>query len=243
MSRKQKKSEESGPNVPAYIVTFSDMVTLLLTFFVLLLALSTDKDPAMYQIGQQAFARSLQHFGLEGILYTLEDSFDFEQKRQTFPMEEDDDPDLDKPMNSLEEQLRRLFNKVAERTDVRPSQIRGDLTDMVATPIVFEPDSSSLNQEAREFVGNLVSELGLGSADQSLTIYVVGLSPEAGGDDGWLVSAYRAEEVARYIEEQLPEGANWSVYAWGAGRGDYWMRNTATKKDKTYVMINVVRND
>ena len=39
MSRKNQTPEILPPKVPGYIVTFSDMVTLLLTFFVMLLTL------------------------------------------------------------------------------------------------------------------------------------------------------------------------------------------------------------
>ncbi|MGM0452557.1 MAG: OmpA/MotB family protein [Thermodesulfobacteriota bacterium] len=38
--RKNKKQKDSGPSAPAWMVTYSDMVTLLLTFFVLMLSMA-----------------------------------------------------------------------------------------------------------------------------------------------------------------------------------------------------------
>jgi len=43
--------EEGSPKVPAYIVTFSDMTTLLLTFFVMLLSLAKMQDPELFNKG------------------------------------------------------------------------------------------------------------------------------------------------------------------------------------------------
>ncbi|MBW3019623.1 hypothetical protein KY329_05595, partial [Candidatus Woesearchaeota archaeon] len=59
--------EEGGPKVPGYIVTFSDMVTLLLTFFVMLLSLARNQDPELFAKGRNSFVQSLRYAGL-GIL-------------------------------------------------------------------------------------------------------------------------------------------------------------------------------
>ncbi|MDD5011702.1 MAG: flagellar motor protein MotB, partial [Phycisphaerae bacterium] len=51
MSRKSAP-QDNPPSVPAYIVTFSDMVTLLLTFFVLLISLAKMQDPEKFNAGR-----------------------------------------------------------------------------------------------------------------------------------------------------------------------------------------------
>ena len=56
--------QEEGPKVPGYIVTFSDMVTLLLTFFVMLLTLADVQDPELFNKGRDAFIESLRYVGL-----------------------------------------------------------------------------------------------------------------------------------------------------------------------------------
>ena len=48
MSRRYRSKGEEGSKVPAYIVTYSDMVTLLLTFFVMLMSLAQFQDPELY---------------------------------------------------------------------------------------------------------------------------------------------------------------------------------------------------
>ena len=50
MSR-SKAPEESAPGVPIWIITFSDMTTNLLTFFVLLLSMGHVRDDSLFDRG------------------------------------------------------------------------------------------------------------------------------------------------------------------------------------------------
>ena len=44
MARRKKKEQEKKEGAPAWMVTYSDMVTLLLTFFVMLVAMASFED-------------------------------------------------------------------------------------------------------------------------------------------------------------------------------------------------------
>ena len=72
MKRPRLIIEDGDPKVPGYIVTFSDMVTLLLTFFVMLLSLSQIQDPELFDKGRDAFLESIRNIGL-GVLFGKED--------------------------------------------------------------------------------------------------------------------------------------------------------------------------
>ena len=61
---KRQPIKEEKPKVPAYIVTFSDMTTLLLTFFVMLLSLATVQDDEMFHKGRESFSYAIKTFGL-----------------------------------------------------------------------------------------------------------------------------------------------------------------------------------
>ena len=65
----KKRPEDPKPSVPGYIVTFSDMITLLLTFFVMLLSLAeTQVDDHKFLEGIASFRTAVADFGLSGFL-------------------------------------------------------------------------------------------------------------------------------------------------------------------------------
>ena len=68
MSKQRQGPVEEKQKVPAYIVTFSDMVTLLLTFFVLLLTLAQVQDPELFNRGRDSFFESIRYCGLGNLL-------------------------------------------------------------------------------------------------------------------------------------------------------------------------------
>ncbi|NLW84842.1 MAG: hypothetical protein GXY41_10645 [Phycisphaerae bacterium] len=63
MSRSSRPEEEEAAGCPEWMVTFSDCMTLLLTFFVLLLSFATFEKETLPQIGN-SFAQTVPCFGL-----------------------------------------------------------------------------------------------------------------------------------------------------------------------------------
>ena len=62
MAKKKKKSDDAPPGAPNWMVTFSDCMTLLLTFFVLLLSFAGFGEEVLNGIGQ-SFADALPSVG------------------------------------------------------------------------------------------------------------------------------------------------------------------------------------
>ena len=63
---KKKQAEEAAGGAPEWMVTFSDCMTLLLTFFVLLLSFATFEKDTIPVLGQ-SFAKALPSVGLASI--------------------------------------------------------------------------------------------------------------------------------------------------------------------------------
>lgn len=63
MARKERPAEEETGGCPDWMVTFCDCMTLLLTFFVLLLSFATFDKETLPQLGQ-SFAQALPSIGL-----------------------------------------------------------------------------------------------------------------------------------------------------------------------------------
>ena len=104
--KRRKGTEESGSKVPGYIVTFSDMVTLLLTFFVLLLSLADVQDPELFNRGRDSFWQSLRYCGL-GPLLGKEVGSDLGNMKIKNPTSEPEDTSNDRTIDEKRERLIR----------------------------------------------------------------------------------------------------------------------------------------
>ena len=73
--------------VPAYIVTFSDMITLLLTFFVMLLSLADVQDPELFNKGRDSFVEAVDSYGL-GVMSSSHLAGGFEDLKTRYQVSE-----------------------------------------------------------------------------------------------------------------------------------------------------------
>ena len=68
MIREKKERDDSGPKVPAYLVSFGDMMTILLTFFILLCTYATQRKSGFVADGIGSFRLAIEALGLPGFL-------------------------------------------------------------------------------------------------------------------------------------------------------------------------------
>src|SRR5690606_27108975 len=61
MTRRFRQREEAPPGVPEWIVTFGDMMSLLLTFFIMLVSLSEIKQDEQYQMLVESIRKQFGH--------------------------------------------------------------------------------------------------------------------------------------------------------------------------------------
>ena len=74
MAKRPKKVEDSPPETPSYMVSFGDMMTLMLTFFILLCTFARRREAGFIAAGIGSFRQAIKSFGLPGILPTDTDS-------------------------------------------------------------------------------------------------------------------------------------------------------------------------
>lgn len=86
-------AEEKKRGAPAWFVSFGDMITLILTFFILLVTLGPKTDPgnAAKTIGSLEY--ELQSHGLPGLMSGDEKAAIFDRVRARFGLPPEDDPD------------------------------------------------------------------------------------------------------------------------------------------------------
>lgn len=243
MRARAKPKEESAPGAPAYIVTFSDMVTLLLTFFVMLLSLANTQEPELFFKGQDSFVHSIRSFGL-GMLAGRKEKPDFGSVKTKYFIEDSNKDYEGRTISLKEDELRRSFNKVEKTMQAIPSQIVAEKTDFSVTNIRFLPGSWTLNGQAKKFIDEFSIDLQQSSVTNHLKFYILGLASDVKGDkQQWILSAQRAQAVAAFLRDSFPPKVHWPVYAWGAGPGGDWVGKDSLASKQSHILIAVLRDE
>ena len=243
MTRESKQERRSSPKVPAYIVTFSDMVTLLLTFFVMLLSLTTVQDPDMFNVTRDAFVKHINSFGL-GMLAGKKVSPDFSDTKPKYFIV---NPDQDVPVRTIdarEEKIRRMFKKVTESMKTMRSQIVAQRTDFSVTNIGFAPGQALLNAPAEKYLTQFALNLQQDADLDNIKLYVLGLADDERTEKAqWILSARRAQVVADFLNGVLPSQLQCPVYSWGAGSGGHWVGQGSSGYKKSRILIAILRGN
>ena len=241
MSRERKVIKESSPKVPAYIVTFSDMVTLLLTFFVMLLTLASAQDAELFDRGRGSFVQSIRNLGL-GILSGRKPKPDFGNTKEKYFIIKPDSQFEGRTIDAKEEGIRRIFQEVSRSVKTMPSQIVGKTTNFSVTNIRFPPGDATLNESAKRFLTRFSLGLQQDADSKAIRLYVLGLAgEEASEKEQWILSARRAQAVGDFLQGILPPEANWPIYSWGAGPGGDWVSRNSPISRQSQILIAVLR--
>lgn len=134
--KKKKQKEGGGPSAPAWMVTYSDMVTLLLTFFVLMLSMAE-----MDKVKFERAAVSLK--GAFGIINTRPQP---EAKKDPVV------PEIEViPYEMLQSVYRKILHNIEKldlNEDIELVKDRGAIVLRIKEKILFAPGSVSLKKEA-----------------------------------------------------------------------------------------------
>lgn len=240
MSFERKSPPQStSPKVPAYIVTFSDMVTLLLTFFVMLLSLSHMKeDPESIELTRSAFLTRFNTFGL-GTLFGNKISPELDKDKSVYFIGNPDEKGVSRTISSSEEDVRRIYKKVAESMITLPSQIVAKTADFSVTNVSFPAGGTELDEPSRIYLRQFATNLEYQS-NENVKLYVLGLANEGqSAEHQWILSAKRAQSAANFLKGIL----TCSVYSWGAGPGGDWVSHDSPVYDKSQILIAVLRGE
>ena len=202
----KKKKCKGGGGSPAWMVTYSDMVTLLLTFFVLLISMS--------DINQIKFVKAVG--SLRGALGILE-STDFED---VYPIE------LLKKSTLFDERVQKVYEQIESRIedlnlneDIEVVKDRGAVVLRLNTAILFPPGGSEVKPKASPVLEN-VAEL---VRPMQLDLRIEGHTddtPVARPDfSNWDLSVDRAVSVLKFFaQRQLLSLDRLSAAGYGAQR-------------------------
>jgi chemotaxis protein MotB len=184
----KKKKEAVG--APLWMVTYSDMVTLLLTFFVMLLAMANFEDIKRIDAVLGSIQASLG-MGNQTVSGNATGDEEEEGKEADSEAEQDFHTLRARLEVALSEQLSNdLVKMIDEQTEIRIT---------LSDRILFAPGSSQLHPVAYRMVSDIATALD----GQRVTVQVQGHADGTGKKSrNWTVSAERALAVLIAMEER-----------------------------------------
>lgn len=187
-----KKVKTKG--APAYLVSFGDMMTLILCFFILLVAMAKERDYGLMARGIGSFVVQVKSMGLTGVLDAHEKQAIFDQMRRRFNLPPEDDPERRAAHEeaALAELVRAEdLDKLQPHDEVRQPRIA-----------TFGADSDVLDAASRRYIDALVDTLRpRGEQTLSLEGHATDAGPKFQGDNSRLANA-RARAVLDYLVEE-----------------------------------------
>ena len=194
MAREKKKDDE--PGIPAWVVTYGDMMSLLLTFFVLLLSFSTVSDNDFNQA-----MMSLQ--GAFGVLDKYDGLIN----------------PVPRPPKKTPEQVERIARQISRKMMVKGKEEdveieldgQGGLKIILPNQVLFSSGSADLKPAAfdiMEAVGGVLEGLETGYIDILGHTDSIPLSGSGRFEDNWHLSYARARSVMVRLgaTSNLPDG-------------------------------------
>jgi flagellar motor protein MotB len=245
--------EECGEKSPLWIISFADMISLLMAFFVMLLTMANEKSGHIANEGEGIFEATIAGFkkssGILGIgafggdptkRGPSKNSVSFDSHQTYYPIKENETSG--RTIDAAEERVRRVFNRLGNHAKTAKSQLSWGQPDFVVTPIAFKQGIYSLDPPAKDFLIKFTADLQE-SGNEKLKLYVVGLAlQEPEGKQQWLLSAKRADNVADFLRSNMPPGSQWSIYSWGAGTGGDWVIKDSVTAGQS-IFIGVVKDN
>lgn len=159
--RLKKRQRPPKKGAPAWMVTYSDLVTLILVFFVLLFGMS--------QIDKEKFEELAQSFRERAIFDFNPSSIPFEQTPNTIIDDDLNEDTFDDEQSKMDEQLKRLISEVnhfikkngLEDIVIVTRNERGIVL-VLPEQVLFETGEANIIEEALPFldhVANLMKEI------------------------------------------------------------------------------------
>jgi flagellar motor protein MotB len=237
-----RKPAEESAKAPAWIVTYSDMITLLLTFFVMLQSMAdTQVEDHKFKVGQASFVRAIEGFGLAGFSMKNKPDLELEETKATYDIDEGMDKPENRSMDSHTEMLRRIMFEIETKMKISPSQIEGVSKTFLPLKTRFASKSPDLNEEAKKELQLYWNYIHTTTTGQEPILYILGLAAdEIDPKLQWNLSAQRAQIVKEYLESLNQTDNKPPIFCWGAGEGGDWIGQSGLTTKQTQIMIVLI---
>ena len=191
--RKKKEAAKAEPGAPLWMVTYSDMVTLLLCFFVMQLVYANFEDPGK----------------VEAALESIKSAFGTGSVHQTKPTKETPQKSTDMSESAKEqneqlvEALQSVLAEMISQNLVRMTQTKTEIRIQLDEMVLFRPGSAVLNPVSL----GLLNDIATTVHEYPVLMIVEGHADADGTSEetNWLMSATRAVAVVSEFRRRTDE--------------------------------------
>jgi outer membrane protein OmpA-like peptidoglycan-associated protein len=254
---KKPVQEEKGERAPLWIISFADMISLLMAFFVMLMTMTTEQSGKLCNTGKGmetfemtlfGFRRTIAGFGFPGLFGSANEGLYFGNRKPNYAVGTPDDTnEVTRVIDAGGERIRRIFSGLESKAKTLKAQIEGQRAEFFPAPVNFTPGDAALDESAQRFLTNFAADLKQAAVEKKTTLYVVGLATQDRGEkEQWILSAKRAEAVAEFLKSTLPAELHLPVYSWGAGPGGQWIGHDGPISKSDYsgqILIAVLKGE
>lgn len=247
--KKGPPKEEQGEKAPLWMISFADMISLLMAFFVMLLTMATTRSGKLCETGMGVFERSIQgfrdsiaSFGIPGMLGEKK-SLGFERTMHRFAVDDKEEADGQRLIDADEERTKRLFRKLQDQAVATPSSVGGTQALCDVTPIVFGPGVWQLQPDNERYLARFCADLKASGSLEKVMVVVVGVAPDATTfRDRWAVAAERARTVRECIRHEFGDTPV-HIVSWGAGDASAWSKELPPSDRQVHILLSVLRKE
>lgn len=179
---------------PAYMVSFGDMMTLILCFFVLLVSMAKERNYGLLAKGLGSFVINIRSLGLSGMMDEEERQSIYEDVRRRFNLPPEPDPErrTEPEMSSSLELVRaEALEALKPRRELRMPEVAK-----------FSEQEIRLSDAGRAYLDAQADSLRPGPNSILLLEGHAPPSEDTAADPAW-IAYQRAEAVRKYLIDEL----------------------------------------
>lgn len=229
MAKRKGPKEDPPASAPAYMVSFGDMMTIMLTFFILLCSYSTTRMAGFVADGIGSFRNSVNALGMPGLLPGDTKAIDVGARRVRF-----------RPNDALNEEM--LTDPDGSISDLNRQALRNSVKDILKTnkatrlPLtwVFDYRQFELSEDHK----TSLNEIGDLLQGKNVKLKIEGFAYEEAQDEAEIFACAitRAHNVGRYLSRNfnIPEKNIFPVGNGSGGKGNDMDRRKARRHQDKY---------
>ena len=228
MSRQRNNNQEAEGGLPTWVVSFTDMITLLLSFFMMLQSLASTRDPELFFAGQGSFQRAIAGLGLPGMLlgHDWRPKFNDRSKARPVANELNQNP-AKMVLDPDDEKIRATFDSLRDAVDQHDAADWSERErSRYLARLRFDDGRAELSEAAKQELRGVSQEFRQALAGRKVKIYVIGLAPDnVGAGQRMLLGSQRAAAAEGFLRgltaEAFGEG-KWAIESIGEGPAKGW---------------------